>query len=357
MKLFLGLVLAAIFAIFNRLPYVSAQSPIAPFPDAPECTNHNPTLYHGLWNEVDGCHYDHTHGDNPHEVDDIFGTGYYTLAGGEISYPWATDGENHENHKHEGYKWFVRRDLPCQAQFVEGCVRAFRAQPHADLHNVASEYHSYSVEALVCREAQPDNCGIIRFGGWQAAGDLKIDNIVTIDRQEPDKTPRPTLLHYDTVGNANFATWYPISPSGLVRLSTQTEDMWGVYHLPPSVPVPTLGMADFDFFCEVDENGNANAGCTNNGSRTQPHNINFAFLPRYRSTLDPDNDRIINYQGYVNRYGAFVQGCSGVSLDCIPISYENVLIPADNQWQGNGETREYDVYFGDQPSGWIKFPN
>lgn len=142
------------------------SGPVAPYADAPACATHDPRAYHGIWNAQQGCHYDHTHGDNPHEVDDIFGTGFYATAGGEISYPWQTDGENHEHHKHEGYKWLVRRDLPCDNNNAAGCIRAFRAQPHADLHNVASEYHSYAIEALVCPDrVRDDNCGIIRFGG------------------------------------------------------------------------------------------------------------------------------------------------------------------------------------------------
>jgi hypothetical protein len=354
MKLFLALLVAI------------GMSPaaVAPYLGAPECATHDPRAYHGLWNEVDGCHYDHTHGDNPHEVDGVFGTGFYDTAGGEISYPWATDGENHENHKHEGYKWFVRSGLPCESQFATGCIRAFRAQPHADLHNVASEYHSYAIEAQVCPEAQPDNCGIIRFGGWHAAGDLMIDNVQVINRTEPPRAPRPVLLHYDTVGNPNFATWYPVSPSGLVRVSTQTDDMWGVYHLPASVPVTTLGMESFDFFCEGAgpanlpiEGQQAPPACANNGSKTQPHVIGFAVPQRHRATLDPDGNGVADYQGYVNRYGAFVQGCTAVGLDCIPVSYENVVIPSDGNWQFRGDAREYDVLFDGQSPNWIRFPN
>lgn len=349
-------------ADYNCIVYTPVPEPTPsntePYVNAPLCATHDERKWHGIWNSAEGCHYDHTHGDNPHDVDDIFGTGFFAAAGGEISYPWQTDGENHAHHKHEAYKWFVRRDLPCDSQFATGCIRAFRAEAHSDLHNVASEYHSYAIEALVCPESQPDNCGIVRFGGWQAAGDLTIDNVVVINRQEPSRAPRPVLLHYDTTGSPNFATWYPVSPSAIVRIATQTNDMWGVYHMPASVPVNTLTLDQFDFFCDVDTTtGEVSLGCESNASIIEPHVIGIAVPNRFLGILDSDRDGVINYQGYVDRYGTFVNNCTTVGLDCVPISFENVIVPSDGNWQYRGDAREYDVYFDNQPSNWIKWPN
>lgn len=64
---------------------------IAPYAEAPECLEHDPTKYHGLWNEIDGCHWAHTHNANPlaPEVVSLFGD-YTEYTGQEVSYPWQT---------------------------------------------------------------------------------------------------------------------------------------------------------------------------------------------------------------------------------------------------------------------------
>ena len=76
---------------------------IQPFAGAPACEEigvaHDDRAWHGIWNYDHGCHWDHEHKQNPHELDAIFGTEYYALAGGELSYPWQTyagSGENFE---------------------------------------------------------------------------------------------------------------------------------------------------------------------------------------------------------------------------------------------------------------------
>jgi len=67
---------------------------VEPYADAPLCPSHDDRAFHTLWDAERGCHYDHEHGDNPHDVDHIFGTEFYDWAGGEISYPWQTPDEN-----------------------------------------------------------------------------------------------------------------------------------------------------------------------------------------------------------------------------------------------------------------------
>ena len=66
-------------------PTQTAQ--IEPYPDAPACASHDDRAYHSLWDAERGCHYDHQHGDDPHELDYKLGTDIYGLMGGEISYP------------------------------------------------------------------------------------------------------------------------------------------------------------------------------------------------------------------------------------------------------------------------------
>lgn len=101
---------------------------VEPYASAPTCPTHDDRAYHGIWNGERGCHYNHSHGDDPHSVDDIFGTAFYDWAGGEISYPWETPRENEL--KHAAYNWFVRVEDDCFSEYEDGCVRAFRAQAH-----------------------------------------------------------------------------------------------------------------------------------------------------------------------------------------------------------------------------------
>ncbi len=321
-----------------------------PYPGAPLCPTHDPTAYHGLWDPVRGCHYDHFHGDDPHSVDDIFGTQFYQWAGGEISYPWQTvspSGCLEDDCKHTGYIWLVRRDLPCTSQYADGCIVAFRALIHGMSSSNASSvrYHSAWLEAKVCRIDNPDICGIFRSGGWQDSGDLLVDGNTVID--VPNNFTR-FKLHYANTGNIRFGTWYSGSPGG----KEQRGGMWGVVVGMGDLwgPVDPQDPTRLQFFCQ-----DPNLNCDHNGSRYQPHVVSVQFPPRLLAIVDPDHTGVANYEGYADRYGKPVQGCTSVSLDCVPLIIQGV--PDDIQYQGRFDFREYDVLFDRQTSGWIKFPN
>jgi hypothetical protein len=320
-----------------------------PVPTAPGCPTHNNRAYHGLWDSARNCHYNHTHKDNPHDVDDIFGTTYYQWAGGEISYPWQTSSHhgNENDVKHGGYTWLVRRDLPCQSQFTNGCVTAFRVQVHAigSTQDAYVRYHSFWLEAKVCRKDAPTDCGIVRTGGWTDTGDLLVDNILILD--EP-LNGNSFKLHYsgsylpDGVGNHNFGTWYSGSREGWATVAVQFEDMWGLINRDGN-PEPV------HLFCED------LTDCTNNGSKVQPHVIGAGIMGRYRRLVDPDRNGYADFNGYINRYGVPVTGCTTPGLDCVPLVLEHV--PLGYLFQYRGTAREYDLYFGGEPSGWIEYPN
>jgi hypothetical protein len=302
-------------------------------------------------------------------VDDIFGTRYFDSAGGDISYPWETEHENH--HKHETYKWYVRRDQPANNNpYTAGYIRAFRVQAHSDLFNLSSVRHSFAVEAQVCLKTVPNRCGIIRFGGQQHLGDLFIDagrdRIPVIDTDAPPRGG-PQRLHYDQAGSRASATWYGRSEGGspmnlrrsLGGFAHETSDMWGYYPKPRVLPVRDLTVErDFVFFDDPALNGSFRA----------PHILQLQVPRQLRPILDANRDGVANFLGYTDRYGAVVEGmtetgffgpgaCDGVSLDCVPVSLESVPIPPDGAFQHRGEHREYDIYFGRRPSGWIEFPN
>lgn len=355
------------------LPLVGASPPeakaalIQPYASAPLCLSHNIRAYHGLWNYTLGCHYDHEHGDSPYAADDVFGSGYYLLAGGAISYPWQTPNENAS--KHNSYKWFVRKGLDCaNNQYITspGCITDFRAQVHADLFNVVSDYHSMALEMRVCLIADPTNCGIVRLGGWQYSGDFTIDNQIIVDRPDLPYLPSETRqIHAASLGDPRNDSWYlgmanPLS----VRVAHRTQDNWGYYPLPFSYPLTaTMSISDYHFFCAVDfVTGAAAPNCYTNGSKRMPDVVSFQ-PGQIRAILDPDGDQVANYQGYTDRYGNIVQGCGAVALDCIPISFEHVPLPLGiwYQWRvpftDTLQPREYDITFGGMVSGWLEYPN
>jgi len=329
-------------------PTVVGQ-PGAPYPEAPLCATHDPRAYHTLWDPARGCHYDHHHGDDPHSVDDIFGTAYYDWAGGSISYPWqtvnSTTGCLENDCKHTGYVWLVRRDQGCFSQFGTGCVTDFRALVHAmsSAHDTSVRYHSAWVEMRICGVDAPDVCGIFRSGGWQDTGDLMIDAVPVIDY--PDNNNR-FKLHYAVTGNASFGTWYSGSPGGegqrggFWSVVVEIGDMWG--------PLDPADPHRMQFFCP-----DPTTNCASNGSRYQPHLIGLAFPPRFVQLVDPDGDRIANYQGYADRYGQPVTGCTSPGLDCVPLIFENV--PMGYEYQSRFDYLEYDILFGRQTSGWIQY--
>jgi len=325
--------------------------PGPPYPEAPLCPDHDPRTYHALWDSARGCHYDHHHGDDPHAVDDIFGSEYYAWAGGSISYPWQTvntqTGCLENDCKHNGYIWLVRRDQPCQSAYTNGCVVAFRALVHAmpSAHDTSVRYHSAWLEALVCREDDPSVCGIFRSGGWQDTGDLSLDRARVIDY--PNSFNR-IKLHYLTIGNSHSGTWYAGSPGGqeqrggMWSVAVELGDMWG--------PLDPADPSRVQYYCT-----DPSVDCRWNGSTYQPHNIAVGFPPRFRRLVDPDGNRVADYRGYADRWGTPVSGCTTVGLDCVPLIFEHV--PLGYDYQGRFDYREYDVLFGRQTSGWLQPPH
>lgn len=360
-------ILLLLFVLF--IPYqiagasVQTAALIQPYLGAPACPTHNDRQFHKLWDYGRGCHYDHEHGDNPHTADSIFGTNYYTIAGGEISYPWQTPNEN--SSKHNSYKWIVRTNLPCvnDAYITSpGCITDFRAQVHADMFNMVSDYHSFAVEMRLCLIADPSNCGIFRFGGWQFSGDMTIDGQKVVDRVEPPGLPtnqRIEQIHAASTDDPRNASWYVISPGPMqVRVVHRTQDNWGFYPLPATQPLTmSLTLDSYQFFCEPSA-----PSCTANGSKRMPDLVGVQPGPA-RATIDADGNFVADYQGYVDRYGAFVTGCTGISLDCIPVSFEHVPLPWGAWWvwlvpfTDTVQPREYDISFNGAGSNWIRFPN
>ena len=353
-----------------------------PYIDAPLCVMHDMNAYHTLWNSELGCHYDHQHGDNPHDVDNIFGTQAYEWMGGEVSYPWQTfSAAGLENNlKHYGYIWVVRtpEDIgTCYSQYGDGCFMAFRSLVHFLASDADAKvlYHSVWTEALVCTEANSTDCGIIRHGGWQYTGDLYVDDILIKDELPPlYRAPQANKLHYTN----SFATWYPVTAYG--RTSIEVGDMWGLV----DTSTPDINVS---FFCYGE------IGCEQNGSMFQPHVLGFGIGQRQidsAGVLKNQNtlfdsitmDGIIykaSFVGYSDRYGRVLVDALGnpvtnceIGLDCVPFQLDNITVGMQYQFRGGelenephpsghdgrwpaGGYREYDIYFDHQSSGWIEY--
>lgn len=341
---------------------VAAQgSPEAPYPDAPACPSHDPLAWHGLWDAARGCHYNHHHGDDPRMVDDIFGVDYLNATGGELQMWWQPAGVNPVDtaRKHNALFWLVRRDQPCTSEFGAGCITDFRAQVHAlaspvDQYRIdpatgqmGGSFHVARIEARVCLLSDPNTCGIARLASRQYLGDVLVDGQVLWNFPDPremfdTRTPRPISLNYWTIGQRSFSTWYPVMPSGLLRIATEFGDVWSAVNPANPTAVELLGGA-------------------NNASNLQPHVIGIDIPARYVARLDPDSNSVVDYQGYVDSNGFFQDACSAAGPGCIPVSYEGVPIPpaqpGRSGYQFRGDAREYDVLFGRNSSGWLIYPD
>lgn len=364
---------------------------IAPYSGAPACPTHGDRAYHGVWDEQRGCHYDGSHGDDPHELDHVFGTAFYDWAGGEISYPWQTPDEN--LYKHGAYSWYVREYDTCVSQVEDGCIMALRAQAHAvgaAQGNTVST-HSAWLEALICAEADPTACSIVRGGGWQGPADLIIDDIRVLDR--PGNVNRHFLTYYLT-GQQSFGTWYNGTQGAIVSVAVQAEDKWNA--APPgegcvvmddgSVQCDTYYstaeevLAAAEWLCADGDGNLVTDDCRWNSSRRQLHVVTIGFRARFHDLFDADNDGYLDeFHGYTDRHGWPVSGCSAPGLDCVPLHIEpypadGTGAPIDISYQRRSDAREYDYCFDDETgepaplnaggacgngrswSGWFEFP-
>lgn len=360
---------------------VSSMTAIAPYAGAPLCATHDVTAYHSLWNEVEGCHYNHEHKDNPRAVDDVLGTDYYTWSGGEISYPWQTHvggGAHHsqpqpgqlENQlKHSGYNWIVRENMPCvPAAGATGCITDFRLQAHIVFSPVDAvvRFHSYWVEAKVCLPSDLANCGTIRTGGWMDYGRLSVTTrhpngqftsvFVPLPSDPPTPPDSTRRLH---PGNSDAA----VNP-----LTTASESFWyGTRKITAGMSVPalfhTVHIAQGDIWQNISPTSPSITNlycysCEFNGSTIQMHQLGFRVDQMLKNKYDPDNNGRIDFNGYTDRFGVVSTTCTAAGLDCVPLVLTNVPI-AGYSYRDDGHgigvsTKEYDV--SPQGESWITYP-
>lgn len=246
---------------------------------------HNPEVWH------------EGHGDDPSRVNDIFGK-----IAQEIAYPWQTVNEN--KLKHDGYKWAVERDLPCDEKGY--CVKAFRVQYH--MHpamDMNVRWHSALVEIQVCKDSEDEKtCGIIRSGGWFDFGYLY--------RPEKNENCEKQQDRVETGQDEKFFTATAETKSDIVdEMRCHAGDgivkWWG------------HGGSDIRFqITRINDRDEVKIGY---------------FLPVNKYYVDGYfNNGVVNMPlgaRYVDRFGKIVVGCSVTSLDCIPIEYSNIYLSGD----------------------------
>lgn len=353
-----------------------------PYPEAPACLDHDPTQYHGLWNDVDGCHFDHTHNASPLSPEAVAIFGDYTqYTGQEVSYPWQTwmgatagypapptDPMWENDHKHEGYKFdFVDLGTSCPSPTANEVAipTAWLIERHSrgDKMDFMSRVHSFWAAVRFCIPGT-NEVAYLYTGGWQDFGQRSSAGHLLPLASNPQPAynvnARPYIFHacfghpdcraigrYDwnsatgqLPGHALFGFAFRSDDA------TQALDATGGFNQadPP-----------FVFNCKDNQGNYVAAGCTYNNSTSMTYRIE-EVLPAGLDSLDGNADGRINYVGYTDRWGQVVSGCTQTAMDCIPVVMQNLPVGA-YLLRRNAPMQEYDIYFSGQPSGWIEADN
>ncbi len=367
--------------------FVETYTGIKPYPDAPPCTDHKDTLYHGIWNEEKGCHYDHTHGYDPAKT--IF-KDVVAKWGQEISYPWQTPSENMM--KHHGYVYlYDEAENGCEHTALPSGISGANCVTHilylvhsmGTTFEISGRFHSFRVAARVCDPAQK-NCGIVETGGWADYGVLHCpykqtpcplavdpaplakDNGVLPDLVAIQQPPYRTTSRFDEIDrvlksghsvqfwnnqmlNPIVQPYYPEKYGNIFGSSWSFLDSWGTYN-------PENKTA-LNIICEKGD-------CEFNHSEAQLFTAGFSNLPP------------APFSGFTDLKGNISSSCTAASSTCVPLIV-GAGTPSGPSWlarkvrQADSEVApilEYDVcfdkdgklsnchYSGDKTAGWIK-PN
>jgi hypothetical protein len=119
----------------------------------------------------------------------------------------------------------------------------------------------------------------------------------------------------------------------------------------------------FRYLCADSQGNYVAAGCKMNHSTGHTYQVT-GTIDESLDMLDGLNNDRVTYTGYTDRWGNIVQGCTAIALDCVPVVMENlpvglyhVNVAAYGLTGVHEGLPDYDVYFGDTPSGWIGSEN
>jgi hypothetical protein len=357
----------AVIALLIFIPMVvmgGAFLPVSPYPAAPLCESHDTSTFHTLWNEVDGCHYDHEHGSDPftEEVAAAFpGFDLFALLGG-VGVGHTNPSSPMENtHKHGGFKWDVTLSHSAECTGGLGAptgVNALVVQYHAfGDYSIEMESRVHSAAGMIrqCRTSNPTDYGYAFFNQFQDYGQ-RVRPYQGAVMQYPD-TPIPAYnpgispyFSVDCVGpvvqcrpsrefvltrNANGASTWVSRPqaapigSTLFAILFRVRDNYQLSRWEDSeYPFTFDWVCSSDGGATFDPNIGANGGkCRWNNSTTRIHELH-GEIPAAWDNLPMDTDRRIGRitaEGYVTAFGSLNSACVEPGPDCHPFKLVNAF--------------------------------
>ncbi len=392
------------------------QVGIAPYPDARLCPDtgeaHDHSLFHTLWDNTRGCHYDHEHGQDPFtpEVAAVFpGFDLRALIGG-VGVGHTNPSSPMENtHKHGGFKWDVTLSHSVGCVGGEGYptgVDAMVIQYHAfGDYSIEFESRTHSAVGLLhqCQASNPSDFGYVFVNQLQDYGQ-RVSPYQGSVLPYPD-TPNPAYegarAPYFSVtcfGTTAFCNKFPSLESFLSRdnsaSSTWVSDPGKLTDSGSHLFALLFRVRDnyqilddsdqtypftFAWLCSADsgKSYSARPGCPYNNTTTRVHEV-MGEIPLEWDNLDgfdtDPRDGRITADGYVTRFGGLNQSCTAPGTDCHPIKLIQAftgryasrfsLVPGEKADFSAGDLPERDIYFcnsivcaesdpGAVSSGWI----
>jgi hypothetical protein len=401
----------------TQLPFIPTDSlRIAPYPDAPLCPDtgeaHDNSLFHTLWDEVRGCHYDHEHGQNPFtaEAEATFpGFDLIALIGG-VGVGHTNPSSPMENtHKHGGFKWDVTLSHSVGCFGGEGYptgVDALVVQYHAfGDYSIEFESRTHSAVGLLrqCQAGNPTDFGYIFVNQLQDYGQRVAPYQGGVlpypdspaPAYEGGRAPYFTVSCFGSTAlcnkfpsreaflsreNSAASTWIsapgnlPGSGSHLFALLFRVRDNYQMLDdSDQSYPFT------FAWLCSADDGASyyPQPGCFYNNTTTRIHEV-IGEIPAEWDNLegfdtDPSGGRI-TADSYVSRFGDLNLSCRAPGTDCHPIKLFRAftgpylsqfsLVPGEKAGFSAGNLPERDIYFcngfacsesdpGAVSSGWV----
>ncbi len=355
----------------------------------PLCPTH-PNGWHAADDPARECHYDHEHGDDP-----LLAAGVFPDAARTISFAWATSLlEN--TAKHAGYKYFVNRNMPCDInQNYLGtpnvnCITDTLIEFHivSSIMDGNARYHGYDAWYRVCKNPDFTECGTFHIAGWADYG------VLNSAYAGPRVCRTGGSLYFGQLsaqggGGYNGTFSYPadapdlnlvaacgqVPPQPYVAMEninsiqpTVAQDVWNMSPLLACCnvlhhnPYAEFIVRVFDSWGYIDTvNPNAinfvcrDGSCPFNGSNRDQAGGSVRVLAEW----DADDDGYADYNGYTDRYGNTVQGCTVTGLDCVPFKVVHAPVGYAHFDRAGCQCQnaiEYDI----RPAGappWILFPN
>lgn len=407
----------AVLAVILFLIACGFQTPIAPYPSAPLCadsgTSHDTSQFHTLWNEVDGCHYDHEHGTNPFTLDvatEFPGFDLYTLLGNVQIGHTNPSSEMENTMKHGGFKWDVVTP-------THGCVGGFEGASYC-VTNAVIQYHNFGDYSMEMESRIHSAVGLLKV--CNPVSPLDCGFLFTIQHEEFGQRITPyqgTVIPYpDTpvpAYGSPFGQYFSIDCVGSVPqcrpslsfISTRkisVNSIWtskptGNTPNPPRPPGSTIlkilfrvrdvpRVFDFNDFTYpftfrwiCGDTAFAPSGCRYVNATSKVHEVGGTIPASWDNLTGFDTNPIlgrITAEGFTDRFGVLDLNCVEAGGNCFPIKMVNMYVgnygdyltpvkvsntnftsnPSRNIWFC-GVTSCSEISAGAVPSGWVGAEN